>query len=81
MNHKKPAASPASPISMGFATSVWLNSIAAVRNADEDRTETLISFNGGRDAFQVPFAMDHLLGSLLDPNLSPSGHGGLGRTR
>lgn len=52
----------------GFRHAVRLTSISAVRDADEDRTETLISFNGGRDVVLVPCAMDELVGALFEPS-------------
>lgn len=51
----------------GFRHALRLNSISAVRDADQDRTEAMISFNGGRDTVIVPFDMDQVLAELSAP--------------
>jgi hypothetical protein len=54
----------------GIRHALRLTSITAVRDADEDRTETVIVVNGGRHAILVPQAMDSLLADLLEPLFS-----------
>lgn len=65
----------------GYRHALRLTSITAVRDADEDRTETLIAFNGGRDSVLVPVAMERLLLELLDPAAWPYGYRNRGRSK
>lgn len=54
----------------GFRHALRLSSVTAIRDADEDRTETLIIINGGRASILVPYSMESVLDEVVEA--SPS---------
>ena len=56
----------------GFRHALRLSSVTAIRDADEDRTETLIVINGGRASILVPYSMESILDEVVegDPTMA-----------
>lgn len=60
----------------GCRHALRLTSITSVRDAGDDRMESLIVLNGGRATLMVPVSMETLLAEILDATCSASRWGG-----
>lgn len=57
----------------GYRHAFRVAEISALRDADEDRTETMIYVHGGRDCIVARVALDRLLIDVFDPSGWPYG--------
>ena len=58
----------------GIRHALRLSSVTAIRDADEDQTETMIVVNGGRASILVPYSMESVLEEVIEADPSMAKH-------